>query len=598
MTTIDYLVLLGYLFGVLVAGFIFAGANKNSSEMFAAGGRSPWWAAGLSGFMTMFSAATFVVWGGIAYKHGIVAVIINLCYGVAALLVGYFVAGRWKELGIRTPGEFVQLRFGRAALHFYTWSMMLFRLVGSGVALYSLALLLVALMPLAEGNPFRDPSTGNLSLFWAIALFGGIIVAYTMVGGLWAVLMTDVVQSVVLNLAVLFVVPLSLMQVGGFTNFVEQAPAGFFAPISGGYTWFFLAGWCAIHFFMIGAEWAYVQRFICVPTSRDARKGAYLFGILYLISPIVWLLPPLLWRIQSPIPIGATEQEIQQLAERAYIESCRAVLPAGMVGLMLAAMFSATASGLSGQLNVFAGVLTRDIYRPLMGNRLDERQLVRAGRVFTILLGFVVLGVAISVPYIGGAEALIVASTSLVATPLLAPAIWGLFSPRVNAAAVWATAATCIALALLIKLGFLESGPLSHFESLGQFGKWLRVNQTAVDTTLGVIVPTAVLLIVQGLCRGESIGWRRVAALPRPAESSQPELREANRLPVLVVGWSVAICGAMMSILIFYNDDGTDRSVLAAFASVLFVIASIVLRHTWRGPRPAAARLEASHAEV
>jgi len=77
--------------------------------MFAAGGQSPWWTSGLSAFMTMFSANTFVVWGGIAYKMGLVAVIINLMYGVAALLVGYFVAGRWKNLGIETPAQFIHL---------------------------------------------------------------------------------------------------------------------------------------------------------------------------------------------------------------------------------------------------------------------------------------------------------------------------------------------------------------------------------------------------------------------------------------------------------------------------------------------------------
>jgi SSS family solute:Na+ symporter len=99
-----------------------------------------------------------------------------------------------------------------------------------------------------------------------------------MLGGLWAVLMTDVLQFIVLNLAVLLVVPLAFIQVGGVSAFIDQAPAGFFRPTAGSYTWFFLAGWCAIHFFMIGAEWAFVQRFICVPSARDARRGHFCLG--------------------------------------------------------------------------------------------------------------------------------------------------------------------------------------------------------------------------------------------------------------------------------------------------------------------------------
>ncbi|MFG0286797.1 MAG: Na+:solute symporter, partial [Rhodopirellula sp. JB044] len=297
MTLTDYVVLLTYLLGIFAVGVGLSAKVKNTGDLFSAGGQSPWWASGLSAFMTMFSAGTFVVWGGIAYRLGIVAVMINLCYGVAAVLVGYFVAGHWQRIGIRTPAEFIEKRYGVGPLHFYTWSMMIYRMVGVAVALYSLWVLLVALMPLAEGNPLRDPATGNLSITWAILVFGGIVVLYTMVGGLWAVLMTDVLQFIVLNLAVLFMIPLIVADAGGISSLIDRAPPAFFNPVSGDYTWFFLAGWVAIHFFMVGAEWAFVQRFLCVPSAGDAKKSAYLFGILYLVSPMLWLLPPLAYRV-------------------------------------------------------------------------------------------------------------------------------------------------------------------------------------------------------------------------------------------------------------------------------------------------------------
>ena len=86
--------------------------------------------------------------------------------------------------------------------------MMVFRIVGVAVSLYALSVVLVAMMPLPEGNFLRDEATGNLSLTWAIIIFGSIVVIYTMAGGLWAVLMTDVLQFIVLNLAVLFIIPL------------------------------------------------------------------------------------------------------------------------------------------------------------------------------------------------------------------------------------------------------------------------------------------------------------------------------------------------------------------------------------------------------
>ena len=94
--------------GIFAVGVGLGRKVRDTGDLFRAGGQSPWWASGLSGFMTMFSAGTFVVWGGIAYRLGIVAVSINLMYGIAALLVGWFVAGRWKRLGIGTPAEFIE----------------------------------------------------------------------------------------------------------------------------------------------------------------------------------------------------------------------------------------------------------------------------------------------------------------------------------------------------------------------------------------------------------------------------------------------------------------------------------------------------------
>ncbi|MFW2479723.1 MAG: sodium:solute symporter family transporter, partial [Lentimonas sp.] len=174
MAIADWTVLIAYLLGTVLLGVLLGKLVKSSSDMFSAGGTSPWWASGLSAFMTMFSANTFVVWGSIAFDVGLVAVTINLMYGVAALLVGYFVASHWKGMGIQTPAQYIQLRFGTGALHFYTWAMMVLRVVGTAAALYALAKILVALMPLDEGNPLRDPVTGNLSLRYAILIFGSI----------------------------------------------------------------------------------------------------------------------------------------------------------------------------------------------------------------------------------------------------------------------------------------------------------------------------------------------------------------------------------------------------------------------------------------
>jgi len=567
MTITDYVVLALYLLGIFSVGVFFSRKNKSSEDMFAAGGQSPWWTSGLSAFMTMFSANTFVVWGGIAYKHGLVAVMINLMYGVAALLVGFFVAGKWKKLGVKTPAEFIQLRYGKGPLHFYTWFMTVFRMIGTAGSLYALGVVFVGLLSGGDAD--------SSLLYTVIAVFGAIVVGYTMLGGLWAVLMTDVLQFIVLNLAVLFVVPLAFMKAGGVQAFITKAPEDFFAPIGGQYTWFFLAGWCAIHFFMIGAEWAFVQRFICVPSARDARKSTYLFGVLYLVSPFLWLLPPLLWRVISPIPEGATPEEIRVLAENAYILSCKSVLPIGMVGLMLAAMFSATASMVSSQLNVFSGVLTNDIYKPLRGGNLSDKQMVRAGRLFTVLLGVILILIAIAIPSMGGAEKVIVSITELMVVALLAPTLWGLFSHKVNCAAVWATSIIGFAAGVIVRFGLSSGGFLAGVDTLSGLCAWVQSHGTETKTFTGVVLPLLILTVVQILSKGAAAGYTRVHSL----EVEEVALEEtgavkASKLPAIIVAWALAACGLLMSALVLINDE--SRLVIGAFAAVLFAVAALI----------------------
>ncbi|MCH2114702.1 MAG: Na+:solute symporter [Pirellulales bacterium] len=582
LTEVDYVVLLCYLLGILVIGIAFSARNKTATDMFTAGGQSPWWASGLSAFMTMFSANTFVVWGGIAYRLGLVAVAINLMYGVAALLVGYFVAGKWKALGVKTPAEFIQLRYGTAVLHFYTWTMTVFRMVTTAGALYALGRILVTLMPLADGNPLQDPATGNLSLYWGIIIFSSIVVLYTMIGGLWAVLMTDVLQFIVLNLAVLFVIPLVITRAGGVAaaldaagkTVVDDAGNTMLSPIAGDYTFLFLAGWCAVHFFMIGAEWAFVQRFLCVPDAKAAKKSTYLFGLLYLVSPLLWLLPPLIWRVVEPIPAGASGEVILRLQETAYIDACRAVLPSGMVGLMIAAMFSATASMVSSQLNVFCGVLTHDIYRPLAGAKTDDRSLVWVGRGLTIVLGAVLMAIAVAYQSLGGAEKVIVAVTELIVVALLAPTIWALFSRSITAAAVWTTASLSLASGAIARWGLGSGGFLNA--RLPEISAWVQDNSTTVKTCTGVVLPVVLLLIFQLLSRGTAAGYQRVAALAdREAKQERQRQVVASRAPAYTVAVALVVCGLMMGLLLLLGDS--QRPLIGLFAVALLGIAGTIV---------------------
>lgn len=574
MTTPDFVMFAFYLALMIGIGLFFSRENTSTKEMFAAGGRSPWWVAGLSGYMTFFSAGAFVVWGGLAYEYGLVAVAINVTHGIAALLVGYFIAGKWKELGVETPSQYIKLRFGSNAVRFYTWTMMSVRIISSAVALYSLAVLASALLPLSEGTIFRDDLTGNLNTSSAIVIFGFVVIAYTMIGGLWAVLMTDVLQFIIILLTVIFTAILMLLNIGGVTPFIERAPNDFFSLTNEEFSLFFLAGWTALHFFQFGAEWAFAQRYISVPRPKDAARSMYLFGVLYVISPILFFAPPMILRAVDP---GANP-------EQAYIKASAMVLPQGMLGMVLAAMFSATASMISSQLNVYAGVLTELVSHRQAGNWLTERTMVSVGRGFTVIIGTAVIGMALIIPKLGGAEAIVFLMMSFIG-PLFAPAVWGLLDRRIGRNEIAISITVSIIVALFFKVGLTGPALLSSISFLDGLAIWASSSPRSIDIVYAVLAPVITLSTLSALKlteQGDSSGWR---ALTEHQASAESDMIGPSRLPARVVAIALLLAAASITILIPINREYVSSLLIASVVLVGLAGAMAILG--WRSNKSA-----------
>lgn len=567
MQSVDYFVIVLYIIGIVAAGMVFAGRMKSSSDMFAAGGQSPWWVSGLSGFMTMFSAGTFVVWGGIAYRFGFVAVAINMCYGVAALLVGWFVAGRWRALGVSSAAEFLQMRFGGSVVQFYTWFQGAFSIGALGGSIYALSKIVAALTPLPTEHLLADAATGHLSVPLTSIALCLLVIAITFAGGLWAVLMTDVLQFVILVVSVVFVIPLILVEVGGWTAFMDQVPPGFTSIVADEFTGWFLTGWIIIHFFKIGGEWAFVQRFTCVPTARDAKKAAYIFGAMYLISPLFWMLPPLVYRVMNP----------DADYEQAYILACQTVLPPGMLGLMIAAMASATASMATTQLNVFAGAFTTEVYQRFINRHAADRQLITVGRIFTVLLGGIVITSALLIPRYGYTR-FILDITTLITGPMVLPTIWGLFSRKIGISAVWTTTVVGFLSALVVKFGFADGGFLVDINLLSPLGEWVADNRRVADLCAGILVPFFVLILMELLSKNQHANWDRVEQSAQnfhglPAKTT-------STLPATMVAITLAVIAAVMGGLALFSPR--DAGTLGIFATILLIIAGVIRWATQR----------------
>lgn len=457
MPTLDYIVILLFTALVVVAGMSFRRSGGDMKSYFAAGGALPWSISGLSLFMSFFSAGTFVVWGSIAYEHGLVAITIQLTMAIGGFFVGWIIAPAWRKTGVLTAAEFIRVRLGDKIQLFYTYIFLILAIANTGAFLYPVAKII-------------NVSTG-FSINACIISLGILILIYTTVGGLWAVIITDVLQFVILTAAVLIVVPLSIDYAGGLGSLSSKTPDDFLNLVHGEYSTGFIIAFVVYNTIFIGGNWAYVQRYTSVRTPSSARKVGYLFGALYLISPIIWMLPPMLYRAMNADLVGLEN-------EGAYLLICKEVLPVGMLGLMLGAMVFATASSVNTTLNLSAAVVTNDIYKVFRPSATNK-QIMNVARGSTILFGLATIGVALVVPSLGGIVEVVLSVGAVTGCSLYGPPIWALFSKRHTGRSILA----CTVLGLGINVYFKFFSP------------WLfDISLTRAEEMLaGALIPFALL---------------------------------------------------------------------------------------------------------
>jgi SSS family solute:Na+ symporter len=559
MTIADYLIIVIFFIGLLAVGYGLGKKISSSKDLFIAGKNSSWWISGLSTYMTLFSAGTFVVWGGVAYRSGLVAAVVGMMLGIGSIAVGLWISGKWARMNINSPAEYLTLRFGKGSLKFYSSVLIVGRALVTAVALYSIAIMVVALMPLPKGSMFVDPATGHLSVIYAVLVMGLITFIYTAMGGYLAVLMTDVVQFAVLFAMIIILVPLSLKNVGGLSTFIASAPDGYFRLFSKDYSGLWMILWCLLNFFMIAGDWSFVQRYISVPNAKEAKKSSYLVGALYLLTPIIWYLPAMAYRIVDP---GANP-------EQAYMLMSQRVLGPGLLGFMIAAMMSATLSMVSGTLNVFANVFTYDIYASGRSD-ISDRQKIKVGKNFTWIYGLLITILAALIPYLGGAEKVVVTILTVVIQPIFIPSIWGLYSKKITQNDVLASMSVTYIIAILVKFRLI-------------FGAAASAHPQMADAIVGCLVPLLILTILELARKNSPVvdGYLTVKQRIKSAseiETAKVETASENtysKMAIRIMMFTFIAIGIISLALSFFFKG--NRHLLAIVGVIMTIFPSIIL---------------------
>ena len=425
------------LYTVLLAGlsFYFARFVKTSDDFFRASQHTPWWVAGLSFFMTAFSAAVFVSRASFAYRFGGLA-LLSVAVMLPTFILGYYLFSRkWHRAGCATAIEYIERRYGPRTARFFILTGVPIRILDNANRLYVTAVLVSVLF--------------NCGLLQGIVVTAAIAVLYTITGGFLAVAVTDALQAFVMAIIVIVIAGLSYAYVGGLSNFLEQTASGYWSlsPNHPEYNIPFELTSGLVGIFSWNGYWSLVQRFVSVRTERDAQKVALTGGVaLFLLFPL-FALPPIFASVLVP------GLDTAVLSETSYLRVAQMLLPASLLGLFCFALFAATITALNSELNVISQVLVNDALKRQLA-RASERTKLFLGRLIILIVTGLCMGMAMYIPKLGGSFHYLAVLLGMTSLPSFVPMLAGLLYRRTAGAGAIAAFIAGLSISALLRFGF------------------------------------------------------------------------------------------------------------------------------------------------
>lgn len=391
--TLDWLVVIAYfLLTIAISIVVSRKMSGTTSEFFLGGSKIPWWAAGLSIFGTTLSALTFIAIPAKAYATDWAYLVNNLMIVVVAPCIVYLYLPYFRKLKITSVYEYLEIRFSRSVKLLGSVVFLIFQMSRLGVVIYLPALVVSSLM--------------GIDLMYCIVVTSLVTTVYCFLGGIEAVVWTDVMQVVVLlggALATLFYIAFSLD--GGFIQLFDEASAShklvladLGSRISEPVLWVMIVGGFFGQLVTYSSDQVVVQRYLTTATEQKARKSIYTNALLTIPASILFFsVGSALWVYFRHKP-GAIDPHGR--IDDVFPWFIAHELPSGISGLVIAGVFAATMSTISSSMNSMATVITTDFYQNLNPKAQDKEQF-RFARWTTVVLGIIGCLVSIYIASLG-----------------------------------------------------------------------------------------------------------------------------------------------------------------------------------------------------
>lgn len=572
---LEYITLGVYFVLLLLLGGIFAKLNTNLSDFVRGGGKGTWWILGSSMLMSGISAFTFTANGSAAFEAGWSFLVIYAA-NVAGYFCGWLFLGRWyRQTRAFTGADVVRGRFGTPAEQFSAAMGVLLGPVAAAVQLWALAVFV--------------SSVFGFPLMWTVLVVGLVVVAYSVSGGSWAVMATDFVQGIVLMGITVILAVLAYGQIGGFSGFAAAATAPEMAETfrffkSPGefpgdrFTW----QWCVIIFimqFLVQIHLNTAGRYLAAKDGREASRAALLAMILMAVGTFVWFFPPMVARLLYAEEVLATQ--IQEPTTAAYAVIAAKLLPTGMLGVMIAAMFSATMSSIDSGLTGQTSVIMRNIVPRIRGffglPELGDATNLRWCRVVSSMLGCLIILFALLMVTLGKValfDAFLLVG-SIVTMPMSMPLIAGLLLRRLSP---WAYFVIMIS-------GMIPS----VYSLLGQAagGEAWTIQERSMWVMVFGGVATAICWLLRGRASKEFQAKEKefFRKMTTPVDFAKEIGRGNDAQQARLLGRIVAGMGGLMSLFLFVPNSWSGRFIILCLVLFILGIGCLLLWSARRSSR-------------
>ncbi|MFC1234016.1 transporter [Vibrio sp. F74] len=428
------ILIVGIYFLFLIAiGWMFRTFTSTTSDYFRGGGNMLWWMVGATAFMTQFSAWTFTGAAGKAYNDGFAVAVIFLANAFGYLMNYLYFAPKFRQLRVVTVIEAIRMRFGKVNEQVFTWSSMPNSVVSAGVWLNALAII-------ASGIFGFDMET-------TIIATGAVVLVMSVTGGSWAVIASDFMQMVIIMSVTVTCAVVAIVQGGGVGEIVSNFPidegASFVSGNNLNYVGIF-GIWAVFIFlkqFSITNNMLNSYRYLAAKDSKNAKKAALLACVLMTLGPMIWFMPSWFIAGQGVDLAAIYPEQGSKAADFAYLYFVEEYMPAGMVGLLIAAMFAATMSSMDSGLNRNSGIFVKNFYEPILRPNSTEKELVFVSKLTSTFFGIAIILVAL---FINSLKGLSLFDTmmyvgALIGFPMTIPAFCGFFIKKTPDWAGWGT---------------------------------------------------------------------------------------------------------------------------------------------------------------